>query len=54
MHSSELARLIDTWIDLKRYDGTIQQNFDYWILGLDAEERPPRWSVLRNVLGWVD
>jgi proton glutamate symport protein len=54
MRSSELVRLIDVWIDLKRNDGTIQQNFDYWIRGLDAEERPPRWSVVRDVLGWVD
>lgn len=24
-----------------------------WILGLDAEEKKPRWSVIRNVFNWV-
>jgi ABC-type amino acid transport substrate-binding protein len=45
---------VDSWIALKRGDGTIQQLYDYWILGREAEQREPRWSVARDVLGWLD
>ena len=27
---------------------------DRWGTGKGAERREPRWSVIRNVLGWVD
>ena len=27
---------------------------DHWILGKGAKKSQPRWSVIRNVLGWVD
>jgi len=45
---------LDTWIRLKRNDGTIESLHDHWILGRDDGQRGPRWSVIRNVLGWVD
>ena len=48
------ASAVDTWIELKRSDGTLQRLYDYWILGRDAERRGPRWSVVRDVLRWVD
>ena len=28
--------------------------YDYWILGIGAEPVQPRWSVIRNVLHWID
>ena len=46
--------VVDTWVKLKRADGTVQRLFDYWILGKDAEEHTPRWSVARDVLHWID
>ena len=48
------ASFMNTWIDLKRKDGTIQALYDYWVLGRDAAPQQPRWSVIRNVLHWVD
>ena len=45
---------VDAWIELKKTDGTIQQLYDYWILGREAQQRQPRWSVIRDVLHWVD
>jgi hypothetical protein len=48
------AAFVDTWIDLKRKDGTIQALYDYWILGRSAAPPEPRWSIIRNVLHWVD
>ena len=50
----EMLEFLNAWIELKRKDGTIQRLYDHWILGRDAERRQPRWSVIRNVLGWVD
>ena len=48
------ADFINTWIDLKRKDGTLEQAYDYWVLGKDLTTRQPRWSVIRNVLHWID
>jgi Na+/H+-dicarboxylate symporter/ABC-type amino acid transport substrate-binding protein len=45
---------LNTWIELKRRDGTIDALYNHWILGKQASRREPRWSVMRNVLGWVD
>jgi Na+/H+-dicarboxylate symporter len=45
---------VNTWIELKRRDGTIDRLYRHWILGEDAVASAPRWSVVRNVLHWVD
>src|SRR5262249_22807692 len=44
---------VNTWIELKRKDGTLDRAYEYWILGQDATPRQPRWSVIRDVLHWV-
>jgi hypothetical protein len=31
-----------------------QHLYDFWILGRGAASTEPRWSVIRDVLGWVD
>jgi Na+/H+-dicarboxylate symporter/ABC-type amino acid transport substrate-binding protein len=41
-----LATLVDTWIDLKRKDGTIDELFAHWILGHNATPQKRRWSIL--------
>ena len=51
-HDSPLASLVDTWIDLKRKDGTIDDLFGHWIQGRNAEPKHRRWSVLDDVLHW--
>jgi Na+/H+-dicarboxylate symporter len=53
-HDVTLARFVDVWVDLKRKDGTVQALYDYWFLGKHATPARPRWSVLRNVLHWVE
>jgi ABC-type amino acid transport substrate-binding protein/Na+/H+-dicarboxylate symporter len=47
------ARFVNTWIELKRKDGTIDGLYKYWILGQDAAPKQPRWSIMRNVLHWT-
>ncbi len=53
-HDIEAARFLSNWIDLKNKDGTIQSLYDHWILGRDASPPKKRWSVIRNVLHWVN
>lgn len=50
----EVHDYVSTWIALKRQDGVARHLYDFWILGRGAESTTPRWSVIRNVLGWVD
>lgn len=50
----ETMEFVSNWIGLKQKDGTIDQLYDYWMLGGAAKPRGHRWSVIRNVLGWVD
>ena len=48
------VNFLNNWIELKEKDRTIQRLYEHWILGKTAEKKQPRWSVIRNVLGWVD
>ena len=50
----EMMEFVSNWIELKRKDGTIDTLYDYWMLGGASRPREPRWSVIRNVLGWVE
>ena len=50
----EMMQFMNNWIELKRLDGTIDSLYQYWMLGGAAKTRQPRWSVVRDVLGWVD
>jgi ABC-type amino acid transport substrate-binding protein len=49
-----LRLFLNTWIDLLQRDGTLDELQDYWVYGKDAQPRRPRWSIIRDVLGWVD
>jgi len=48
------AHFVDTWIDLERRDGTIDALYSHWVLGKQAGKRRQRWSIMRNLLHWVD
>ena len=50
----EWESFVNTWIDLKKKDRTIDALYDYWILGKNPERKSPRWSIMRNVLHWID
>jgi len=49
-HDQPLATAINTWIELKRKDGTIDELFAHWILGRNAAPHQRRWSVLDDVI----
>ena len=47
-------QFVNTWIELKRRDGTIDALYGHWVLGKQAGKHAPRWSVIRDVLHWVE
>jgi Na+/H+-dicarboxylate symporter len=51
--SEDLVAMVNTWIVFARSDGAIQSAYDYWVLGKGAETQRRRWSIVRDVLGWV-
>ena len=51
---SAWAMYVDNWVALKREDGTIDSLFRHWIHGEGAATTEPRWSIIRDVLGWID
>ena len=48
-----LVKVVNGWLQLKQQDGTIRSLYNYWIQGQTSTVDPPRWSIIRNVLGWV-
>ena len=50
----EMRDFLEHWIRLRKDDGTMDEFYNYWILGQNANAEVARWSVIRNVLHWVD
>ncbi|MCP4901320.1 MAG: transporter substrate-binding domain-containing protein, partial [bacterium] len=49
---ADFAFFLDHWASLNKKTGAIDVLYAHWILGKGAEEYEPRWSVVRDVLGW--
>ena len=52
--NEEFSQFLSQWIVLKKHGGDIDELFNYWILGRGAQSQRPRWSVIRDVLHWVE
>jgi Na+/H+-dicarboxylate symporter len=52
LDARELADAVDEWVVFATSEGLVQRAYEYWVLGKGAEEKRPRWSILRDVLGW--
>lgn len=50
----ELHDYVSTWVSLKREGGITRILYDQRIRGRGAKPTKPRWSVIRDVLGWID
>ncbi|MEH6585589.1 MAG: cation:dicarboxylase symporter family transporter [Halioglobus sp.] len=50
----EMMEFVSNWIALKKSEGTIDYLYEYWMRGGATAVKTPRWSVIRDVLGWVD
>lgn len=51
---TEWSRFISTWVELEQKNGSVNLLFEHWIRGGGAKDTEPRWSIVRNVLHWVD
>jgi Na+/H+-dicarboxylate symporter/ABC-type amino acid transport substrate-binding protein len=49
----EFRNIVDTWIDVKRAQGAFENARAYWVRGEGLRPTRPRWSIARDVLGWV-
>ena len=52
--SSEYLRFLNSWLDLKIRNGLVDLTYRQWILGEDVAGKRERWSIVRDVLHWVD
>jgi Na+/H+-dicarboxylate symporter len=48
----DFRNLVDVWIDTRRASGELDEAYEYWVRGRALAPHTPRWSILRNVLGW--
>lgn len=53
-HDIEFEEFMEVWLELKKKEGVFETLYKYWILGETINSDPPRWSIIRNVLHWVD
>ncbi len=53
-NQAEMVRLMDLWLMLADRSGLQDSIYRHWILGETTRNLEPRWSVIRDVLGWVE
>ncbi|WP_065204419.1 cation:dicarboxylate symporter family transporter [Shewanella woodyi] len=53
-NNQSLLNYVNNWQKLRKVDGHQDAIYNYWMLGQGAIEEKPRWSVIRDVLHWVD
>ncbi len=51
-----LVSYLNEWMAYKRGQGFVKKQYDLWIKGKTeiAAAKEPRWSIIRNVLHWVE
>lgn len=49
---ADWLHFLDRWLDYERLDGALDRLRIYWVEGGGTQQRPPRWSVTRDVLQW--
>jgi len=49
----DFAEFLSQWIMLKKNGLEYNRLYGHWILGKDAVPKQPRWSIIRDVLHWV-
>lgn len=55
MGANKFLSFLNNWMDLKAQSGFTHDQYHYWILGTPtSSEKTVRWSILRNVLHWVE
>ena len=52
--NKELAEFVSRWLMIFEAGPADEQLYDHWILGKNAQRNEPRWSVIKDVLHWVE
>lgn len=54
--SPRFIHYLDQWLELKKTQGFTGNQYELWIKGKTdiVAQNEPRWSIIRNVLHWVD
>jgi ABC-type amino acid transport substrate-binding protein len=50
----DLLAFLNNWIQIKKNNPQMKAAYNFWILGQEAVPKKPRWSVIQNVLKWVE
>jgi len=51
----DFTNYVNRWISIIKRNGQFDTMYGYWVQGKDKpEDIPPRWSVIRDVLGWIE
>ncbi|MGS0695315.1 cation:dicarboxylate symporter family transporter [Shewanella sp. 0m-4] len=54
LDNGSLQTFLNSWLELQKSSGFVDKLYGYWILGENAKPKQPRWSVIKDVLHWVD
>jgi ABC-type amino acid transport substrate-binding protein len=54
LYAIQWVSFLDHWLSLKEQSGFQEQMTRYWLKGEKIEQPTPRWSIIRNVLHWID
>ncbi len=49
-----LLNAMNNWLAIESANGYIEEIYAYWVEGKTENVRQPRWSIIRDVLGWVE
>ena len=53
--NNDLLIAFNAWLLAEKSEGAVDTLYRHWMLGEAAKaEKTPRWSVIRDVLGWVE
>ncbi len=44
---------VNTWLETAIKSGLTKKVYDYWILGKQTENKKGRWSIAKDVFGWI-
>ncbi len=50
----KLLQVVNAWLLETKASGEFDKLHKYWVEGRTGEGQPPRWSIIRNVLHWID
>ena len=45
---------LNYWLELEDKYGSLDKKYDYWVLGKDTGNTTRRWSIIRDVLHWIE